>query len=95
MKKLLAILAGATLLLSACADNGTSASDDPKGALVDALRTLSESEGLTQTIRLQSDTDSLVATGEGDIDAETAQKILDSSITVSALQGTTPRTRRP
>ena len=90
MKKLLAILAGATLLLSACADNGLSASDDPKGALVDALRTLSESEGLTQTIRLQSDTDSLVATGEGDIDAETAQKILDSSITVSALQADNP-----
>lgn len=90
MKKLLAILAGATLLLSACADNGPSASDDPKGALVDALRTLSESEGLTQTIRLQSDTDSLVATGEGDIDAGTAQKILDSSITVSALQADNP-----
>ena len=90
MKKLLAILAGATLLLSACADNAPSASDDPKGALVDALRNLSESEGLTQTIRLQSDTDSLVATGEGDIDAETAQKILDSSITVSALQADKP-----
>lgn len=90
MKKLLAILAGATLLLSACADNSPSASDNPKGALVDALRTLSESEGLTQTIRLQSDTDSLVAASEGDVDAETAQKILDSNIVVSALQADNP-----
>lgn len=90
MKKLLVILAGATLLLTACADNPPSASDDPTAALVDALKNLSESDGLTQTIRLQSDTDSLVAAGEGDIDAETAEKILDSSITVSALQAENP-----
>lgn len=90
MRKLLAILAGTTLLLSACADSPPAASDDPKGALVDALRNLSESDGLTQTIRLESDTDSLVAAGEGDIDAETAQKILDSSIVVSALQADKP-----
>src|SRR5687768_7013249 len=90
MKKLLAILAGATLLLTACANDGPSASDDPKAALVEALRDLSESDGLTQTIRLQSDTDSLVAAGEGDLDAETAQKILDSNIVVSALQAEDP-----
>jgi hypothetical protein len=90
MKKLLAVLAGATLLLSACADNGPSASDDPKAALVDALKGLSESEGLTQTIRLESDTASLVAASEGDLDEETAQKILDSNIVVSALQAEKP-----
>ena len=90
MKKLLALLAGATLLLAACADNPPSASDDPKAALVDGLRNLSESDGLTQTVRIQSDTDSLVAAGEGDIDAETAQKILDSNIVVSALQAENP-----
>ena len=90
MKKLLAICAGATLLLSACAGSGTSASDDPKAALIEALRGLSEADGLTQTIRLESDTDSLVAAGEGDIDDETAAKILDSSIVVSATQAENP-----
>jgi hypothetical protein len=91
MRKLLAVLAGTTLLLAACAGTeNTSASDDPKGALVDALRNLTEAEGLTQTIRVESDTDSLVALGDGDLDAETADKILDSSITASGTQAENP-----
>ena len=91
MKKTLAVLAGAFLLLTACADsNEPSASDDPQGALVSALRGLLESDALTQTITIQSDTDSMVALGEGSIDAETADKILSSSIQVSATQADNP-----
>lgn len=90
MKKLLAVFAGGVLLLSACAGTGTSVSDDPKGALVDALRALTEADALTQTLRIESDTDSLVALGEGDIDADTAGKILDSSLVVSAEQAEKP-----
>ena len=90
MRKILAALLGTTLLLSACAGNSTSSSDDPKGALVDALRGLLESEALTQTITLDSDAASLAAVSDGDINAEIAEKILDSSITTSATQAEDP-----
>lgn len=91
MKKTLAVLAGAFLLLTACTNNNEpSAVEDPKGALVSGLRSLLESETLTQTITVQSDTASLVALGEGDIDEETAGKILSSSVQVSATQADNP-----
>lgn len=90
MRKLLAMCAGATLLLSACAGNEPSASDDPKAALIEALRGLTEADALTQTLRVESDTDSLVAATEGDIDAETAAKLLDSSVVISATQAENP-----
>jgi hypothetical protein len=91
MKKLLALFAASLLLLAACAgEDSPSASDDPKAALTDALRALAEADGLTQTLRLQSDTDSLVAAGEGDIDEDTAGKILDSSVSISATQADNP-----
>lgn len=91
MKKLLALFAASLLLLAACAsEDAPSASDDPKAALTDALRALAEADGLTQTLRLQSDTDSLVAAGEGDIDEDTAGKILDSSVSISATQADNP-----
>ena len=90
MKKILVVLASATLLLSACAGASTSSSDDAKGTLVDALRSLLGSESLTQTITLESDAGSISALSEGDIDAETAEKILDSSITASATQADDP-----
>lgn len=91
MRKLLALFAASMLLLAACAgEDSPSASDDPKAALTDALRALTEADGLTQTLRLQSDTDSLVAAGEGDLDAEAAEKILDSSVSISATQADNP-----
>lgn len=90
MKKALAALAGTILLLSACAGSGSSASDDPKGALIDALRGLLETDAITQTITVDSDTASLVAVSDGDIDEETAQKILDSSLTASGQQAEDP-----
>lgn len=90
MKKALAALAGTILLLSACAGSGSSASDDPKGALIDALRGLLETDAITQTITVDSDTASLVAVSDGDIDEETAQKILDSSLTASGRQAEDP-----
>lgn len=90
MRKLLVTLAAAMLLLTACADGGTSASDNPKGALTEALRSLLESDAYTQTITVDSDTASLVALGDGDIDEAMAQKILDSSVTASGRMADNP-----
>ena len=90
MKKILAVLVGTTLLLSACAGGGEDVAADPKAALVEALRGLLETEALTQTLSIDSDTDSMVALGEGGIDEDTAAKILDSSLSVSAVQAENP-----
>ena len=90
MKKIFAVLFGTILILSACAGDSTSSSEDPKGALVDALRGLLQSDALTQTITLDSDADSLAAVSDGDINADIAEKILDSSITTSATQAENP-----
>ena len=89
MKKLFAPI-GAAILLAACAGTGTSPSENPKGSLVEALRALLETNAYTQTITVDSDTDSLVALGKGDISEETAAKILDSSLTASAQAAENP-----
>ena len=90
MKKILVTVAAVALVLTACSEDPGSSSDDAKGTLVDSLEALLEADALTQTISIQSDTDSLVALGEGDIDEETADKILDSSVTASAVQAENP-----
>ena len=84
MRKLLSCLIGTTLLLAACSSApGTDPEEDPKAALIEAFRALSEAEGVTEEFSLQSTTESLVAVSEGGLDEETAGKILDSSIVVS------------
>ena len=89
MKKTLVALAVALFVFASCADQGASGADS-KESLIGALRSLLESEAMTQTMSVESDTDSLMALGEGDIDEETAQKILDSSVVVSATQAENP-----
>ena len=87
MKKALAVLS--LLALAGCGLIGDS-SAEAKSSLVDALRNLLSTESYTQTMTIQSDTESLVALGEGDISEETADKILDSSIVASGKQADDP-----
>jgi hypothetical protein len=64
--------------------------DDPKASLTNAVERLSEYEGVTMTFGLASTTDSLVAMSEGDLTPDNAQKILDSSFTITSKQGDNP-----
>jgi hypothetical protein len=92
MRRLLALLAAALLILAGCADSkseGPDPADDPKGALETALDNLANSEGMTLTLTLDSTEESLTAAGEGDLPPDVAGKILDSSIVVST-KGDTP-----
>jgi hypothetical protein len=88
MKKTGALVAAAALLLSACAGGSDANSEDPKAALVTAMENTGASEGLTFTLSIESDPESLNAldragsTSEG-IAEEDAEKILASSLTMS------------
>lgn len=86
MRKLLIYLIGTTLLLSACSSGpgAPDAEDDPKKALIDAFRTLSEADGITEEFSLRSTSEDLQAVSDGSLDAKTAQLILDSSVVISA-----------
>lgn len=88
VKRSLALIATAVLVTS-CGLIGDSAAE-AKATLVDALRNLLETKSYTQTFSLQSDTESLVALGEGDISEEAAAKILDSRIEASGEQADNP-----
>jgi hypothetical protein len=91
MRKLLAAIAAATLLLAACGggDGGSGGGGNPEETLRQAVENLSEG-GRTLTFSLSSDPGSLVAASEGSINEETAGKILDSSLTVSANDAENP-----
>jgi hypothetical protein len=84
MKRLAALLVTGSLLLTACSTDAPS--DDPKGALMAAMQNTGQLEGLTTRMSLRSTVESLQAMAEdgGSLDAEDAEKILDSSFTISA-----------
>jgi hypothetical protein len=89
MRRLLVPFLALALVLSGCA----SLTGGGKGEVTDAIKNLDTTEGVTATFTLQSDPASLAALGadSGDqLSAEDAQKILDSSITVSGRQGENP-----
>jgi hypothetical protein len=83
MKRLAALLLTGALLLTACSTDAPS--DDPKGALMAAMENTAQLDGLTMQMSLSSTAESLQAMAEeGDsLDAEDAEKILDSSFTIS------------
>jgi hypothetical protein len=87
MRKLLAVMAAATMLMAACGgdDNkgGASGGGTPKERLTAALEANQDAGPRTVTMSLDSDAESLVALSEGDITEDTANKILDSSISIS------------
>jgi hypothetical protein len=88
MKKLIALLIACFLAFTACSADvtATNADDDPEGALIEALRSLSEADASTLAISVASTPESLVAVVEGSGDSlseEDANKILTSSLVVS------------
>jgi hypothetical protein len=89
-RKLLMAAVAATLVLSACGGGGPDPAEDPKGSLEAALNALSEYEGVTASLSLASDTQSLSALSEGELTDEDAQKILDSSLSFSSLNAAKP-----
>jgi hypothetical protein len=92
MRKLIAGIAAATMLLAACGGDdggGGGGGGSPEETLKQAVENLSEG-GNTITLSLNSDASSLAAASEGSINEETANKILDSSLTVSANDADDP-----
>lgn len=96
MRKILGVLLAGALVLGACAgdgDGGPDPADDPKGALIDAFRDLSEGDGISMTLSLDSDEASLqaLASDEGtELPEDTASLILDSSFTFGANNAENP-----
>ncbi|HEY7874914.1 MAG TPA: hypothetical protein VIG64_07300 [Actinomycetota bacterium] len=86
MRKFLAAIAAAALLLAACGgDDGGSGGGgggSPEETLRQAVENLSEG-GHTFTLSLSSDAEQLAALSEGELNEETASKILDSSLSFS------------
>lgn len=87
MKKAGVLLVLSALLMGACAGS-EEPSEDPKAALISAMESTGEAEGLTFTLTLRSTPESLdgIARADGGgegLPEEDAKKILASSITVS------------
>jgi hypothetical protein len=80
MRKLFAAVAAATMLLAGC--GGDSGGGNPKENLNEAVSNLSG--GHTFTISLSSDSASLVALSEGQLNEDLANKVLDSSLSISS-----------
>ncbi|MPZ70968.1 MAG: hypothetical protein GEU71_15805, partial [Actinobacteria bacterium] len=91
MRKIFGLVLALALVAAACGgDGGPDPADDPKGALQAALDRLSEYEGVSLTMSIASDTASLVAASEGDLTEDNAQKVIDSSLTLSAVSSEDP-----
>jgi hypothetical protein len=88
MRKLLILAVAAVLFAGAC--GGDDAAENPQGSLNDAVEALSEYEGVTITLSIDSTSDDLVALSEGGLTAEQAQQILDSSFTMSSTTADDP-----
>jgi len=87
MRKLLILAVAAVLFAGACGDD---AAENPQGSINDAVEALSNYEGITITLSLDSTPDDLVALSEGSLTAEQAQQILDSSFTMSSTNTEDP-----
>lgn len=94
MRKLLGVLVTGALLLSACGgDGGPDPSEDPKGALVEAFRDLTERDGISLTLSIDSDEESLqtfLEDGGSDVPEGTAGTILDSSLSLASNNASEP-----
>jgi hypothetical protein len=87
--KLAAPLMALALVAGACGGDEDVA-ENPKASLEAALDNLADYDGVTMTLSVAAGADDLVAASEGDLTEEDAQKIIDSSLTISAKEGETP-----
>ena len=90
--RLRSLLLGVALLLAGCADS-SSAGGSPQETLEEALANLHAMPGVTASVTVRSDAGSLqalTADGGEQISAEDAEKILASSLTISAKNTTDP-----
>lgn len=87
VSKFAAPLVALALLGVAC--GGDDVSENPKGALEGALDNLGEYEGITLTLSVGADADDLTKASDGELSAEDAQKLLDSSLVISVKEGET------
>lgn len=91
MKKIVALLASTALSLTACGGTaGPDPAEDPKAALVSALESMEEYDGVELDISLDTDTDSLVAVSEGELQREDAETIAASSINIKSVSAEDP-----
>jgi hypothetical protein len=89
-RSLLVLLCSFAVLAAACGDSGPDPQENPQAALTSAFESLQEAEGVTMTLSLHSDADSLVALSEGELDADAAEQILGSALTVTGRNETDP-----
>jgi hypothetical protein len=94
LKRLLALLLGSALLLAACGgDSGPDPAQDPKGALINAVKALGDS-GVTVGLSINSTPEDISLLSEGDMAPDQAQKLLDSSLTISTNGETEPENQQ-
>jgi hypothetical protein len=89
MRKLLILAVAAVLLAGACGSDD--AAENPQGSIDGAVNALSDYEGYTITLTIDSTADSLVALSEGGLTPEQAQQILGSSFTMSSTNTEDPK----
>jgi hypothetical protein len=91
VRRSLLVLSVLALVLGACGSSGPDPQEDPQAALTSAFESLTEAEGVTMTMSVRSDAGSLRAMSEGTLSEADAQKILDSSLTVTGRNETDPK----
>lgn len=92
MRRFAGLLLSAVLVLGACGgeDEAPSPEENPQAAFVSAIEELGEAGSQTITVSLASTAESLAALSEGELAAEDAQKIIDSSLSISAINADDP-----
>jgi hypothetical protein len=78
-------------LMGACGSAGPDPQENPQAALTSAFESLRSGEGVAMTVSFRSDIASLQAISEGELSEEDAQKILDSSFSVTGRNESDPK----
>ncbi|HEX2234675.1 MAG TPA: hypothetical protein VHK89_00210 [Actinomycetota bacterium] len=87
MRRTLVTIIALAMVATACGGTSGTSSEDPRATLTSALESLEASAGTTMQLTLQSTPESLralAAQGGDALPADDAQKILDSSLTISS-----------
>ena len=87
-------VAGLVLTAAGCGGGGgdnAQAQKDPKQAVQDAVAQMADYDGMSMTLSVDSDKDSLMAAGQGSdaLTADQAQTVLDSSLRIAGTNGGT------